>query len=92
MELGNKRAARIAAADSRYDTATTDLEAKKADIHADVVAAFYEVLAAQERQKLAQSSLDIARQAREAATKRVQAGKISPVEETKSMSMVRLSV
>ena len=84
LELGNKRAARIAAANSRYDAATADLEAKKADIHANVVAAFYDVLAAQERQKLAQSSLDIARQAREAASKRVQAGKISPVEETKS--------
>jgi len=84
FELGDKRTTRMKAADVRYDAATAGFELKKADIHANVIAAFYDVLAAQERQKIAQSSLEIARQARDAASKRVQAGKISPVEETKS--------
>lgn len=84
IELGDKRAIRILAADARYDAASVSLEVKKSEIQANVTVAFYEVLAAQERLRLAQSSLDVAKQAREAVSKRVQAGKISPVEETKS--------
>lgn len=84
FELGNKRQARIEAADVRYEAATADIEAKRAEIRAAVVAAFYEVLAAQERAALAKSSLELAQRARDAAAKRVLAGKVSPVEETKS--------
>lgn len=84
FELGNKRAARLGAAEARYNAATGAIEAKQAEIHADVLNAFYSVLAAQERLKLAQASLGIASQARDAAARRVQAGKISPVEETRS--------
>ncbi len=84
FELGDKRAARIEAAAARSEAATAALDAKKSEIHANVIAAFYTVLAAQERVQLAQATLDIARQAREAASKRVLAGKISPVDETKS--------
>lgn len=84
FELGNKRAARIEAADVRYDAAGASIEAQKAEIRAAVIAAFYEVLIAQERKILAQSSLELAQRARDAAAKRVLAGKISPVEETKS--------
>lgn len=84
IELGDKRAIRMLAADVRYDAASVSLEVKKSEIKANVTVAFYEVLAAQERLRLAQSSLDVAKQAREATSKRVQAGKISPVEETKS--------
>lgn len=84
IELGDKRAIRMLAADARYDAASVSLEVKKSEIQANVSVAFYEVLAAQERLRLAQSSLDVAKQAREAVSKRVQAGKISPVEETKS--------
>lgn len=84
IELGNKRGARVEAADMRLEAATAAIDVKKAEILAAVMAAFYEVLAAQERQALAQSFLDIAGQARTAAAKRVEAGKISPVEEVKS--------
>ncbi len=84
IELGNKRDARIEAADSIYNKATAELESKQADVHANVVAAFYEVLAAQERLTLAKSSVEVANLALDAAAKRVKAGKSSPVEETKS--------
>ncbi|HLD09424.1 MAG TPA: TolC family protein, partial [Methylophilaceae bacterium] len=84
LELGNKRDARIEAADSFYSKATAELENKKAEIHANVIAAFYEVLVAQERLSLAKSSLEVAQLALDAASKRVKAGKSSPVEETKS--------
>lgn len=84
IELGNKRNARIEAADTFYSKADAELDNKKADIHANVIAAFYAVLAAQERLILAKSSLEVANLALDAAAKRVRAGKSSPVEETKS--------
>lgn len=84
IELGNKRQARIEAADSFYSKANAELEAKKAEIHANVISAFYEVLVAQERLSLAKSSFEVANLGLDAASKRVKAGKSSPVEETKS--------
>lgn len=84
LELGHQRQARLAAADSFYGRATAELGNKKADIHANVVAGFYEVLVAQERLSLAKSSVEVAQLARDAASKRVAAGKSSPVEETKA--------
>lgn len=84
IELGNKRAMRMEAAETYFDAASAALARKKAEIQADVRAAFYGVLAAQEKLRLAETSLDIASRARDAAAKRVQAGKLSPVEETRS--------
>ncbi len=84
IELGNKREARMEAADAIYEKASAELDSKKAEIHANVVNAFYELLAAQERLKLSQSSFEVANQALDAAEKRVKAGKSSPVEVTKS--------
>lgn len=84
IELGNKRGARLEAADAYYSKASADIDAKKAEVHANLVAAFYEVLASQERLALAKSSLDIANLALDASAKRVKAGKSAPVEETKS--------
>lgn len=84
IELGGKRAARIEAADAFYSRSDAELATKKAEIHANVVAAFYEVLVAQERVALAKSSVEIGELALDAASKRVKAGKSSPVEQTKS--------
>lgn len=84
IELGNKRDARIEAANAIYSKATAEIESRKAEVHANVIAAFYEVLTAQERINLAKSSLEVANLALDAAAKRVKAGKSSPVEETKS--------
>ena len=84
MELGGKRAARMDAADAFYNKADAELATKQAEIHANVVAAFYEVLVSQERLTLAKSSVEIAELALDAASKRVKAGKSSPVEQTKS--------
>ena len=84
IELGGKRAARISAAERGRDIASAELAAKRADLRATVVSAFYDVLLAQEHIKLAGDSTELARRAADAASKRVQAGKISPVEETKA--------
>jgi cobalt-zinc-cadmium efflux system outer membrane protein len=84
IELGDKRQVRMDAADAMYSKANLELELKKAEIHAATVAAFYEVLVAQEKLNLTKSSVDIAEAALSASAKRVIAGKSSPVEETKS--------
>lgn len=84
LELGGKRSARIAAADRAHDLAIAEWEAKRADIRATVTAAFYDVLSAQERLRLAQASAELAKRATTAASKRVMAGKVSPLEETRA--------
>lgn len=84
LELGNKRTARMEAADAFYNRADAELATKHAEIHANVVAAFYAVLVAQERVDLAKSSVEVADAALDASSKRVKAGKSSPVEQTKS--------
>jgi cobalt-zinc-cadmium efflux system outer membrane protein len=84
IELGGKRRARVTAAERGRDAAVADLAAKQADVRAAVVSAFYDVLIAQERHRLAQASIALAQQASNAASRRVSAGKVSPVEETKA--------
>lgn len=84
IELGGKRAARISAAERGRDIAAAELAAKRADLRGMVVSAFYDVLLAQEQVRLASDSTELARRAVDVASKRVQAGKISPVEETKA--------
>ena len=84
VEMGGKRAARIAAAERGRDIAVEDLNVRRIEIRAAVVAAFFETLAAQERAALALDSVDLARKATDAVTKRVASGKVSPVEESKA--------
>jgi len=84
IELGGKRAARIAAAERGRDVAVEELNARRVEVRANVIAAFFDALAAQERAELAQDSVDLARKATDAVAKRVAAGKVSPVEESKA--------
>ncbi len=84
IELGGKRAARIDAAERGRDIAAAELVARQAETRALATGAFYEVVVAQERVRLAQDAVDLARQASDSAAKRVLAGRVSPVEETKA--------
>jgi cobalt-zinc-cadmium efflux system outer membrane protein len=84
IELGGKRSTRVEAAERGRDTASLELDAKRDEIRAAVTAAFFDVLVAQERLRLAQASVELAQRATGAATRRVTAGKVSPVEETKA--------
>jgi len=84
IELGGKRAARQAAAAQAREQAAVALEAKQAEIRAAVATAFFELLAAQEQQRLAESSLALAQGAANAAEKRLQAGKVAPLEPAKA--------
>ena len=84
IELGGKRSARIGAANRARDVAQAQLGTTQADLRASVIGAFFNVLVAQERVRLAAGSVDIATRGANAAARRVAAGKISPVEETKA--------
>ncbi|CAL60732.1 Cobalt-zinc-cadmium resistance protein CzcC precursor (Cation efflux system protein CzcC) [Herminiimonas arsenicoxydans] len=84
IELGGKRGARINAAERGRDFALMELKAKQADIRAKVISAFYDVLVGQERYRLAEESVELAKRATQIAARRVLSGKISPVEETRA--------
>lgn len=84
IELGGKRAARIAAADIEEQIASAELARARDALRADVVSAFFNLVSAQERLRLAQDSAQLARRVTDATSRRVIAGRISPVEETRS--------
>lgn len=84
IERGDKRAARVEAAQRGRDVALSDLGGRQLKVRAEVMAAFFDVLAAQELLALAQDSVGLSRRATDIAAKRVAAGKVSPVEETKA--------
>ena len=84
IEVGGKRAARIKVAEHGVEMARAELDTARAALRADVRAAFVNLLAAQQRVKLNEKTLEIAAQARDAAAKRVIAGKAAPLEETKA--------
>jgi len=84
IELGGKRAARIAAAEQERNIAVADVNARRAELRADVITAYMEALTAQERVALAQASLELAHKSTEVTSRRVTAGKVSPVEQTRS--------
>jgi len=84
IELGGKRAARVGAAARARELAQTELSKVRAQLRADVVRAFFSVLVGQERVALAADSADLATRGAEAIGKRVAAGKVSPVDQTRA--------
>ena len=93
IELGGKRGARVAAATLTQDIARQEYAAKRLALQARVANAFVDVLAAQERLRLADENVQLAQSAAQAIGKRVLAGKAPPIEETKSqlaLSTVRI--
>ena len=84
IEVGGKRAARMRVAEHGVELARAELDTTRAALRADVRTAFVNLLAAQQRVQLNEKTLQIAAQARDAAAKRVIAGKAAPLEETKA--------
>jgi len=84
IELGGKRSARIAAAQRTRDMAVLELASQRSALHARVTAAFHEAALAMERQQLARDLVTLAQTAADMTARRVQAGKVSPVEQTRS--------
>lgn len=84
LELGNKRGARIKFAEQDQAFARGDTNVAAAELRANVIAAYFEALTAREHVALAKESLTLASKATNAAGRRVAAGKISPLEQTRS--------
>lgn len=84
IELGGKRAARVSAASLGEELAGQDYEIRRVELIARVANVFTEVLAAQERLRLAKESQQLAQRVVSAVVKRVQAGKVPPIEETRA--------
>jgi cobalt-zinc-cadmium efflux system outer membrane protein len=84
IELGGKRAARMAAAGLGSDIAGEDLAARRLALRAAVTTGYFDTLAAQERVRVADEALELAGRATRAASLRVKAGKVAPIEETKA--------
>lgn len=84
IELGGKRQARMTAAERAAELARADLSARRHAIAAAVVTAFFDVLTIQERLRLAEAALELSQRSSLATSRRVKAGKLSPVEETKA--------
>jgi len=84
LELGGKRAARVSAAQRSRDVAQVELNNVKAQVRASVIAAYFGVLVAQERSKLAADSAELAASGAQVVSKRVTAGKVSPVDATRA--------
>jgi cobalt-zinc-cadmium efflux system outer membrane protein len=84
LELGGKRSKRTRLAALERDLAGWDYEAKRLDVLTDATKAFVEVLVAQDRLALTQELVGLSEKTFTTASKRVRAGKVSPVEETRA--------
>ena len=84
VELGGKRAARVSAAERAREVAQAQLSDTQAQVRASVIAAYFGTLVAQERFKLATNSAELAERGADAVARRVAAGKVSPVDETRA--------
>jgi outer membrane protein, heavy metal efflux system len=84
LELGGKRQARVTAAERARDVARASLANAQAQVRAAAIASFFQTVVAQERATLSAASAELAGRAAEAVGKRVTAGKVSPVEETRA--------
>ncbi len=84
IELGGKRAARIDLATAARDIASWDYEVRRIDVLVRTASAFVDVLAAQERHRLADEALELARSIQHVASRRLRAGIASPAEDIRA--------
>lgn len=95
IELGGKRSARMRVASLGHNLAGWDYETKRIEILTSVSKAFTEVLSAQQRLILTEQIVDIAEQVAGTVSERVEAGKVSPIEETRTfatLSTIRIDL
>ena len=84
IELGGKRAARMALARADRDLAAWDYEIRRIDVLTRTAGAFVDVLAAQERHRLATEALALARSMQRVTARRLRVGIGNPAEEIRS--------
>lgn len=86
IELGGKRSKRIELAELESTRAKADLKAKRLEVIFRVKQSFYETLAAYERAKLSKERASLASKLSSVTIARFKAGKISQLEQTRSLS------
>ena len=84
IELGGKRSARLRVAGLDQRLAGWDYEAKRLDVLTTCTRFFVGLLAAQQRLELAEESIELTEKVLNTVSIRVEAGKASPIEETKA--------
>lgn len=84
IELGGKRAKRMAAAARERDSASWDYEIARANVLETTAKTFIECVAAQERVTLDQELVTLAEQVLRTVSARVEAGRVSPLEVKKA--------
>lgn len=80
LELGGQRRARVALAERGQEAAILSAQARHNQLRGEVISAFYAALRAQERERLALQSVELAQRGVAAAEGRVRAGKAPPLE------------
>ena len=84
VELGGKRSRRTRGAEAAERLAQRDYDGARLAVIADTTTAFIEVLAVQERLRLADELLDLSQRLVDTVALRVEAGKVSPIESTRA--------
>lgn len=84
VELGGKREARVRLAESEEAAANATVIETQAALRHQLVSYFHELLLAQQRIQLASKNHELATQALDAAQKRVQAGKVPPLDASRA--------
>lgn len=84
IETGGKRSARMSAASLGQERAEQAFEVRRLDLIAQVANVFTDVLAGQDRLQLATESLALAQKVVDTVSKRVQSGKVPPIEEMRA--------
>lgn len=84
IELGGKRSARVNVASLGQELADKGYEAKRLELIARTANTFIDVLAGQERLRVAKETLQLTQKVVDSAYKRVESGKAPPIEETRS--------
>lgn len=84
IELGGKRSARIAVADSQIGRARIERAMVVADLREQVTLAYIDAVAAELRLEIARQRADFANQSYRAASVRVTAGAASPIEQQRA--------
>lgn len=83
IELGGKRSKRVRLANREREVAAWDYEVARANALTDTAKAFYAVVAAQDRVKLAEELRGLGEQVLNTVIARVDAGKVSPIERSR---------
>ncbi len=84
IELGSKRTNRISVAKIEGDIARWEYQRKRLDVLLKTTKAFIEVMAVKRRLSLSERKLELTKQVREVVAKRVKAGVVAALDETKA--------